>query len=211
VAITRRRCPAPLGRKARHARTTEAIKDNVARSCVVEDGRDDCEMGNLGVVPVRPVELIGLAHTDVDRERLAFVVFNRVIDPAIDSDEVLKERVGAGREVRRIGHAQDRLVAPNGEAGCLAECRVLQLLREDPMEVRPAIRFALKGKTEALHRTVIHVCLREAEAGLLRLRLLPHLQPSPLRVSALSKYIRSFPPSCSPASGSLSAPLTIEP
>ena len=149
-AVRGRRGPAPLRGDAGHPRPAEAVQHEVARPRVVQDGRDDRQVRHLGVVAVRPVEGIGLADADVDRERLAVVRLPGVVGPAVALHELGQERVGAGGVVRRVRQPEDVRVRPRREVGPPPQRGEH---RPQPFEeVRAPRRVRLEGPAEALDR-----------------------------------------------------------
>ena len=151
AAVCGRRRAAPLGGDASHARAAEAVENDVAGLRVVEDGRDDRQVRDLGVVAVRAVERVGLAGADVDGERLAVVRLVGVVRPAVVLDELGQERVGTRGVVRRVGQPQDVLVFGHGEVGPLPQLG--ELLLQSRGEVLPARLVGLEGCPEALDRS----------------------------------------------------------
>ena len=88
AAVLFGRRAAPLGGHAGHSRAAEAVQHDVAGFGVVQDRRDDCQVGHLGVIAVRPVEGIGLAHAHVHGKRLAVVLLGGVVGRAVVLDEL---------------------------------------------------------------------------------------------------------------------------
>ena len=122
-----RRRAAPLRGHTRHAGTTEAVQDHIARLGVVKNGRDDCPMRHFGVIAMSPVERIGLAFADIDCERLAVIGFRRVVGTTMTFDELGQKRVGAGGVIRRVRQPKDVLVLANREVGPLPKFGELHL------------------------------------------------------------------------------------
>ena len=166
AAVLGRRRPAPLRGHAGHARPAEAVEHEVARPGVVQDGRHDRPVRHLGVVAVRPVERVGLADADVDRERLAAVRLGGVVRPAVPFDELGQERVGAGRVVRRVGQAQDIFVRRRREVGPAPQRGQHRL---QPFQEVPAPRrVRLEGQAEALDRAGGGVFPKQRRRGITR-------------------------------------------
>ena len=149
-AVGGRRGAAPLGGDAGHAGAAETVQDDVARLRVMEDGRDYCQVRHLGVVPVCPVERVGLAGADVNGEGLAVIRLVGVVRPAVVLNELGQEGVGARGVVRRVGQPQDVLVFGHGEVGPLP--KLGELLFQPCQEVLPARLLRLEAHPQALHR-----------------------------------------------------------
>ena len=73
-------------------------------------------MRHLGVVPVRPIDGMGLAFADVDCERLAAVRLIRIVGLAAGFHERTEEGVWAGGVPGRVGEIQDVLDLAVGKA-----------------------------------------------------------------------------------------------
>ena len=123
----------------------------------MEDVSHDGLVRHLGVVGVGVVDRIILPFTHVRGEWFAVVgIGSRVIGPTIVLDEILNERIGTSRVIRKVGQCQDSLVFANGKALDFAELRVLEFLAKFLQELFPAHLVVLAGHTEASHRFLQH-------------------------------------------------------
>ena len=149
VALRRR--PAPLRRHPGHARAREAVQDQVAGLGVVEDRGHDRQVRHLGVIAVRPVDGMGLALADIDRERLATVGRIRLAVLAAGFHEFAQERVRARRMPRRVGEVQDGFGLAVGKADL-----VFPALEQVLGRVRTAHPFGKAAKLRRVaHRPVL--------------------------------------------------------
>ena len=119
----------------------------------MQDGRHDGQVRHLGVVAVRLVDGVGLAHADINRQRLAAVFQRRVVRRANVRHKLRQPRVRAGGVVRRVGHGENRRVRALRKAFLLAKGRISQLLGQQLQEVLAPGGIAGKSLAEAFDGT----------------------------------------------------------
>src|SRR5438270_5704401 len=117
----------------------------------MQNGRDDREMRHFRVIAVRFVKCICLPDASVDGEGFPSVRLLGVVWSGIAPDEILKERVGARRVVRRIRHPKNVFVLSLRKPRRLPELGIAKLLAEQLKEVRAPAFFVLERSPQALY------------------------------------------------------------
>src|SRR6266508_3846250 len=102
------------------------------------------------MICVRCVYIVTTTLAHIRRERLFVVRLVRVVGAAVDADEVLHERIRAGRVIGWVGERQDVLVRADRKALDLAKLWITQLFAQLLNEVGAPLFVAGECLAQAL-------------------------------------------------------------
>ena len=119
------------------------------------------------MIAMRPIKLVGLTNAHIHGKWLTVVLLIRIVRPTMNPNELFQKRIRTRRVVRRVGHAQNRLIRPLRKPRRLAKLRGLQLLGQQRQVVLPPRLVAREGLSQALHGPGVLLLARKSQIALI--------------------------------------------